>query len=383
MRFILFMSIIFVSACQNAPHSNQGSVPASLLSRPAQSGSVSISNATWENAVVSDDVVRVGVMLPLTGRGSDLGQDMKKAIEMALFQAKSRHLVLKLYDTGLDLQKIVEQAKTDQIELIIGPVFSQDVSIVAQAIDKPILSFTTDSNVLRPGVYTFGLTLSDQLRNLLAFGKAKGKNRLAMILPQTQNGSKTAEEITQLGLNMGMEVSKKVFYPLSNLSATDSVMKSFSQGANSYDLLFVGGNDADLEGAVSFLQYYEINPDKIQYLGTASWEGETKKTLARTKAWVSGISRESESRFNALFSQQYGSTPKNLAILAYDAMMLVSYLSEDGSISRHELLDPNGYMGLTGLFRFSESGLIERGLEIRRLSPTGINDVLLPAKRKF
>ncbi|MHA1541243.1 MAG: penicillin-binding protein activator [Alphaproteobacteria bacterium] len=348
-----------------------------------------------------DTIVKIGVMLPLSGQAGKLGNDMKKAINMAIFQSKKKNLIINFYDTQsteIGTQSAVLDAKKDEVELVIGPVFSKNVKIVSENIDKPIFSFTTDTSVLNDSVFSFGITQQNQLKTLLKNQKALGKNRLGVLLPNNKNAKKLSENINLFTIENGIEITEASYYPMNNLETTREIVKNFSNynnrrikgiknretgGAYPYDMIFVGGSGSDLEGAISFLRFFEVNPKSVQYLGTSGWDKETSKTLKRTRALVSGLNKNKQNNFSNSFAQNYGYLPKNLAILSYDAMSFISHIASDGSISKYEILDSKGYNGASGLFRFLENGTIEYGLEIRKLSITDEAKIIKSAPYKF
>jgi len=93
------------------------------------------------------------------------------------------------------------------------------------------------------------------------------------------------------------------------------------------------------------------------------------------------LRREFESRFQAT----YGHVPPRLASLAFDAAALASVLAKAGGnppFSHDAILNPSGFTGVDGLFRFTPQGLVQRGLAVLEVQPQG-NLVVSPAPRDF
>ena len=91
--------------------------------------------------------------------------------------------------------------------------------------------------------------------------------------------------------------------------------------------------------------------------------------------------REFESRFQAT----YGHAPPRLASLAFDAAALASVLAKGGGatpFTSEAILNPSGFTGVDGLFRFTGQGLVQRGLAVLEVQPQG-NLVVSPAPRDF
>jgi branched-chain amino acid transport system substrate-binding protein len=76
-------------------------------------------------------------------------------------------------------------------------------------------------------------------------------------------------------------------------------------------------------------------------------------------------------RFDSKYSGVYGSNPPRIASLAYDAVSLAAGLARKGDFSSGAITDAGGFQGQNGLFRFRSNGLIERGLSILEMTPSG------------
>jgi hypothetical protein len=87
--------------------------------------------------------------------------------------------------------------------------------------------------------------------------------------------------------------------------------------------------------------------------------------------------------FNGRFHDTFGSNPPQLASLAYDAIALVALLSSGPPYHRFTqaaLMDPNGFTGVDGIFRFNPDGTSERGLAVLEVAPDGFHVVSPPPK---
>ena len=86
-------------------------------------------------------------------------------------------------------------------------------------------------------------------------------------------------------------------------------------------------------------------------------------------AWYAASPQNLRARFEKKYAENYGAQPPRLASLAYDASALAIILSKQGAgFSRAALLNPNGFSGVDGIFRFTGDGLNERGLAVHRIS---------------
>ena len=73
------------------------------------------------------------------------------------------------------------------------------------------------------------------------------------------------------------------------------------------------------------------------------------------------------------------------ATLAYDAVALVAALARTQGAQRYApdvLINPSGFAGIDGLFRFRADGTNERGLAVLRVTSSG-PQVISPPQRSF
>ena len=100
--------------------------------------------------------------------------------------------------------------------------------------------------------------------------------------------------------------------------------------------------------------------------------------------WYAASPPEQRREFDSRFQATYGRPPPRLASLAFDAAALAAALSkrERDPFSREAILNPSGFTGVDGLFRFTDQGLVQRGLAVLEVTPEGTR-VLSPAPQSF
>jgi len=129
-----------------------------------------------------------------------------------------------------------------------------------------------------------------------------------------------------------------------------------------------------------------IIPNRVRFLGTGLWDDPlTPHIPVAVGGWYAGVDPELVNIFAQRFQRSYGSTPPRLASLAYDAVSLAIILGRGPQGMRfdpQQITNPQGFQGTNGLFRFTASGLCERGLSILEVTPTGPR-VVAPAPQRF
>lgn len=138
-------------------------------------------------AFVPSEMVRVGVLLPLTGGSAKLGEALRNAAMMSLFDIGSQRLILQFYDTEgtpEGARKASELAISQGAELIIGPVYAKSVRAVRPAThsaDVGVITFSSDPVNLGDGIYTISTLTSQQVEHIVRFACDKGYKRFAVL----------------------------------------------------------------------------------------------------------------------------------------------------------------------------------------------------------
>ncbi|MGH6980975.1 MAG: penicillin-binding protein activator, partial [Stellaceae bacterium] len=135
-----------------------------------------------------------------------------------------------------------------------------------------------------------------------------------------------------------------------------------------------------------YLAYYKIDTDKIHLLGTGLWDDATLGTEASLlHGWYAAPDPQGRASFVRRFTDAEGHAPPRLATLAYDATALAAVLAKNPAgpdYSASSLTNPSGFVGLDGVFRLNQDGLVERGLAVLEVDRGGPR-VIDPAPQSF
>lgn len=143
--------------------------------------------------------LKIGVILPLTGKGSEYGQSAREGIEFALkkLAKEGREFELVWENDEFDVKKTVaayhKLTKIDGIKIIIGPVGSTHVLAVAPLADKDhvlILSpavGANDATLNHPYVYRFWEKKDNQMTRLISWVRAQDFKNILSITAQNDS----------------------------------------------------------------------------------------------------------------------------------------------------------------------------------------------------
>lgn len=384
---MICMSVL-LNACQPyLPWGKSSSAPQEPKKNDAQQAAVQepayepISNATLGQKT------KIGLLLPLTGRGREVGQSLLNASQLALLESKASHIALIPIDTKSreeGAKQGFNQLKTENVSMVIGPFYSQDVQGIShKALDAkiPVLAFSNDTVLARPGIYMMGFHPNDQVRRIVHYALSIGKTKFAILSPDTPYGRSVTEGAREAIRLAGGDLVDSKSYPVAIRDFTSLIQQMGFAGADPaekkkppFDALILADNKDKSARILTSFQGLNIDMGDVKVLGTGLWdEGNSPDSLYG--ALYSAPPLKEKQSFEANYQKAFKKTPPRLASLAYDATALAIVLSQAGSspdaFTPDKITNPTGFVGIDGVFRFASTGQIERGLAVLEITPQG------------
>ena len=365
-------------------------------------------------------LVRVGLLLPLSGPSEDVGQALLNAAQMALFDVGDDRFVMQPYDTRGTPEGAAAAAAVavaHGVQVLLGPVFSASAKAVipqAKAAGINIIPFTTDPSVAAPGVFVMGFLVHEQVRRIIGFSLDQGINRFAVLAPATPYGETVVDALKQILSQTSGHLARMEYYDASG-SNLDDVVRKFADYDRRHNALLAqraaleARNDAasrsalqrlerlDTIGDVPFdavllpeqggrltevaalLPFYDVDPARVQLLGTLLWHAAgLGKEPALVGGWYPAPSPQANAKFYSRYQVLYGETPPPIATHGYDAVALAAMLGRtrpDQPFSALALASPSGFAGVDGVFRLLPTGMSERGFSVLEVTRDGTDTI--------
>ena len=366
MRPLIFLcsALLILNACMSRP-------PA----KPAPSGQT-VNQTDTAAGQVTQPVERqpvVALLLPLSGANAALGQNLLQAAQLALFDNPSANLQLIPVDSAAAGQPVSE-ALTRGAGTIVGPVFAQEAKALSKSAQDghiKMFALTNDNSAATQGVYVMGITPESQIRHVLDYASTQGIKNFAALLPDNPFGRLALAEMQNKVQKGEANLIETVFYPSNALDYTPYVQKLADRyKAQAFEALLLpdGGNRG--KAMASLVRTLGLSQEQVRLLGSALWQ-DNAADPALAGGWFSASSPEHLKTFMNRYQQNFSTAPDSRGLIIYDAISLLA------AINRHqpsveELENSDGFKGLSGLFRLTASGKVERRLPILEAQPDGI-----------
>jgi len=337
--------------------------------------------------------VRVGIILPFTSSSAPtraLAASMMKAAQLAMFDSGNNKILLMTADEGnggTSAAAAAQQLLAQGAEVIVGPLFGPSVSAVAPiARDRavPVLAFSTEKTVAGNGAYLLSFMPQNEVGRVISYAASKGHKAFAALAPQTAYGDVAKDAFTESVAAVHGNVVDVERYPPNSGAVAAPASAVAKSGA---DAVLIAQGGVILRAIAPTLSLDGASRDKVKLLGTGLWDDDAQimREASLLGSWYAAPAPNKDADFAGKYRAAFGTAPAGLASLAYDAVSLVALLAPGKPYHRFTmsaLMDPNGFSGVNGIFRFKTDGTSERGLAVLEVTATG-PVVVSPAPTTF
>jgi branched-chain amino acid transport system substrate-binding protein len=417
LRIIGLFSLTFMTGCgSNYNTAFEGFGWQSDQSSDAPPSSLDYEDILSTETTTSSNKIKVGLLLPLSGKGASMGKAMLNASQLAMMELNSKNLVLVPADTKSTPSGAKKGMKTllaKNVKLVIGPLYSNNLAAVTPMTEDrniPIIALSNDMYQANSRVFMMGFSPDDQVRRIVKYAHDQGKTRFAILTPDTAYGRAVKEEASQAISYLNDDIVISETYPAQTRDFTDIIKRitkyedrksalneeikelaaigddaskekikqlenQSSVGEVDYDAVILAEGKDRIFSIAPLFPYYDVDTRDIKLLGTGLWdEPGTHREPALFGAWYAAPPLKEKQEFDTRYTNAFGSNPPRLASLAYDATALAAVLSRKGGsnpFTLSKLTNRNGFEGTDGIFRLLPDGRVERGLAVLALQPKG------------
>ncbi|MGH7100351.1 MAG: penicillin-binding protein activator, partial [Stellaceae bacterium] len=346
---------------------------------------------------------KVALLVPLSGPNAALGKAILDAAQLALFET-GRGMMLIPRDTAgtaAGAAKAARSAIGDGAQLILGPLLAAEVATVkpvARDAHVNVIAFSTVTSLAGGRTFLMGFLPRQEVEREVGYAREQGLDRFAALAPDSPYGHLMAEALKDAAAANGATVTKVAFYGPSaaaSAAAIQSLGGAVPAAASgtaaaapepAFAALLVPEGGAQLDRIAGQLQAAGIDRPQVRLLGSGLWDVPgIGNDPALVGGWFAASPPDPRRAFEARFAAAYGHPPPRLASLGFDAAALAAVLARRGGahpFSQEAILNPSGFTGVNGLFRFRPGGLVQRGLAVLEVEPGG-STVISPAPQSF
>ena len=137
----------------------------------------------------NEKVLKIGVLLPLTGDFKDIGQSLLKTIQLALFDLGEKNIKIYLKDNkanAIDTYLAAKELEKIGVRVVIGPVFYESLEKLNTIDNLTFVAFTNKINKIPKNTIAFGININSQIDALKKYFEKNEISKTVLLSPKNQ-----------------------------------------------------------------------------------------------------------------------------------------------------------------------------------------------------
>lgn len=325
---------------------------------------------------IEEKVIKIGVILPLSGKVAGPGQDITNAISLALEDINKEKKIIELTyeDSECDAKKAVTAynslVNVKGVKIIIGALCSPSTLVIAPLAEKDKVILITPASaaeaISEAGDFIFRNHTkdSDEARTLADFMVEEYKNIAVMYSVSNDSTVQREKYFSEEFQKKGGSINLKLSFTDEHQDFATEIAK-IKQIEEEIDAIYVLAPAAS-NAARIVKQLTELGVQK-QIFGDKSWAtsefvdavGNLSDGIVYTEA---EFTRTTNPEFWDRFNKRFNKTPPSWAAQGYDTLMILSQIifdkncGVDTTCIKDELYKVKDYPGVAGSTTFDGNG---------------------------
>ena len=363
-----------------------------------------LSQDTNENNQKNGKILKVGVLLPLSGKFQDIGESFLKAIQLALYDISNENIKIYPKDSkgnALDSYQSAKEFEKLGINIVIGPIFYESLERLNEISNITFISLTNKTKNIPKNTIAFGINIESQIDALEKYFNKIKVSKTILLSPKSefiyQSKSVTQKDVLKFYRTYSYDANpKKITGEIekitnyrerkkdlerrikilekSDLYKDKNELKKLEQmhtlGRVNFDSVVVIDFGERLKSVLTSFMFSDVPSDQVNFFTINQWFDETFfNENAMENLHFPSISYGNLKKFNKKFINTFNEKPNQVSILAYDALGLIYYcwFSNNFQFKVDQLYNKEGFKGLHGEFHI-EDNMSKQKLKIYKVS---------------
>ena len=341
--------------------------------------------------------IKIGLLAPLTGDNSKLGNQIVKSVQLALKDINSDLIEIFPRDTqsnpDVTLRSAIE-LQQNGINLVIGPIFYESLVYLDQVNDITFLSLTNKTLDLPKNVISSGINSTSQINAIKKFIELENIQKSIFLIPnlnydlEIEKGIKSSKikifkkyhydiEPTKLT----QQIEKITNYAIRKQNLIDEITrlensddpvkerkienlkKRYTLGNLSFDSVVITDFDESLKSVITSLLYSDVSPKDFHLITLNQWFDESLlKETNLQPIYYPSINKKNLDNFKKKFLNEFNQSTNHLSLLSYDLVGLIYYLSLNNNLNEinKSFNLKSSFKGKIGIFDIEDNKINHR-----------------------
>ena len=361
------------------------------------------SSVISQSSEESKKLLKIGVLLPLSGEYENLGNSFLKAIQLALYDISDNEVIIYPKDSkanSLDTYKAAKEFEKEGIKIVIGPIFYESLERLNEINNITFISMTNKTNKIPKNVIAFGINIESQINTLKEYFKESKISKTILLSPNSefifQSESVKKNDVIKFSRTYSYNVNpKKITAEIekitnyrerkkdlerrikilekSDLYKDQQELKKLEQmhtlGKVNFDSVVIIDFGERLKSVLTSFMFVDVPSNEVNFFTINQWFVKTFfSENAMQNLHFTSVNLKNIKKFKKKFLKTYNEDVNEVSILAYDALGLIYYCwsSNNKEFKTTQLYNKDGFKGLHAEFYIDEN-LSKQKLKIYKI----------------
>ena len=346
----------------------------------------------FSEGVLAIEKIKIGLLVPLTGKNSEIGQSIIKSTRLAINQIDNLSIEIIPKDTASSPEVTLKSAKELEklgIRIVIWPVFNENLIYLNELSNLTFLSLTNKNDNRSSNIINAGINATSQLNAIKKFielneikktifltSDSNYKNEIIQAISNSRikiienyiydrdptKLTKQIEKITNYERrkqNLEDEIKRLEESNENNIEKLiERLKKKDTLGNVNFDSLIIADFDESLKSVTTSLLYTDILPKEKYFITLNQWFDESLlKETNLQPIYFPSINKENYDNFSLEYFNKYNQYPNQLSFLSYDLIGLIYFLIlQNESIINEKIFEKKIlFKGKVGIFEIKKN----------------------------
>ena len=351
-----------------------------------------LSLSTFFQNSFSNEKIKIGLIVPLSGIHSQLGNSIIKSVRLAVNKINDDRIEIIPKDTKSNPINTLRSSKElyeQGVRIVIGPVFNESSKYLDELKDMTFISLTNKIYGNHSNVISAGVNAISQINTIKKFKKINNLERSVILIPNTNYKKEINLAVDKSNIKLKekfyydtdptlltAQIEKLTRYPQRKQNLEDEITrlensldknkeekieklkKKDTLGGINFDSVIIADFDESLKSVATSLLYTDVSSKRISYLTLNQWFNKSLlKETSLQPIYFPSINKENYDIFVNDYNDHYSSKPNQISFLSYDLVGLVYYLiyKNNFKISENIFYKENKFKGKIGIFEINKN----------------------------
>ena len=342
--------------------------------------------------VKANEKIRIGLLVPLTGENSEIGDSIIKSVRLAINKINNPSIEIIPKDTRSNPEITLEAAKelaNAGVKIIIGPVFNESLIYLDKLNEITFLALTNKNNNFSKNIINAGINATSQLNAIDKFIKLNKIEKTIFLTPDVSFKNEIKEAIANSKIKiledyiydtdptkLTQQIEKITRYEVRKQNLEDEIVrleksdqankeglieglkKRDTLGSVNFDSVVISDFDESLKSVTTSLLYTDVSPKEKYFITLNQWFDESLlKETSTQPLYFPSANKSNYDEFSSEYYEKYNQYPNQLSFLSYDLVGLVYYLilQNNSIIDKNMFSKKTLFKGKVGIFEIKDN----------------------------